>query len=201
MTSTAGGPRFASTSYLIRTRLLRLFGGAFHVYDASGRLALYTEMKRFRLREDLRLYPDEQRTPELLRIATQSILDIAGAYDVHDSTSGEHIGTLRRAGLSSTFYRDRWTILDPAGREVGFIEEDSALKGLVRRYVEILALFLPQRYHAVVGGRTVASFRQRFNPLILKLEVDFTDDVDRVLDRRLGLAAGVLLSAIEGRQQ
>jgi uncharacterized protein YxjI len=201
MTSTAGGEPFASPRYLIRTKLLRLFGGAFHVFDATGRLALYTEMKRFRLREDLRLYPDEQCTPELLRIATQSIFDIAGAYDVHDSTTGEHIGTLRRAGLSSTFYRDRWTILSADGREIGFIEEDSVLKGLVRRYIEILALFLPQRYHAVVGARTVASFQQRFNPLILKLEVDFTEDADHALDRRLGLAAGVLLSAIEGRQQ
>ena len=47
----------------------------------------------------------------------------------------------------------------------------------------------------------VAEYRQRFNPFILKLDVDFSADGDGRLDKRLGIAAGVLLSAIEGRQE
>ena len=108
---------FADTGYTIRAKLLRLFGGAFHLYRADGSLALYTEMKRFRLREDIRLYADETMRDELLRIRTQSILDIAGAYDVEASATGERIGTLRRSGISSTFARDHWTILDAEGSD------------------------------------------------------------------------------------
>lgn len=188
------------SSYLLRTKLLRVFGGAFHIYDDSGNLVLYSEQKRFKLKEDFRLYSDESQQEELLHISTQSMLDISGAYDVQDSISGEHVGTLRREGLSSTFVRDNWQILNSEGKTIGRIQEDSLGKALVRRFVEIASLLLPQKYHAIIDDQVVATYRQRFNPLILKLVVDFSSDSDGRFDRRLGLAAAVLLNAIEGRQ-
>lgn len=192
--------RFAHASYTIRTRFFRLFGGAFHIYDDRGNLALYSDMKRFRLKEDIRLYDDDAKTTELLRISTQSIFDFSGAYDVHDSASGERLGTLKRAGLSSTFLRDRWTVHDANGKEIGEIVEDSTVKALARRFSDTLSLLMPQRYHAEIEGRRAAVYRQRFNPVIFKLDVDFADDPEAVFDRRLALAAGVLFSAVEGRQ-
>lgn len=193
--------RFAHSRYLVRAKLLRIFGGAFHIHDPEGELVLYTEQKRFRIKEDIRLYTDESMRRELLRISTQSVFDIAGAYDVQDSVNGERVGTLKRSGLTSTFLRDHWELLDGEGSVVGELHEDSTLKALVRRLVDVAALLLPQRYHLTMGERTVANFHQRFNPLILKLEVDFSPDTGGRLDRRLGLAAAVLVSAIEGRQQ
>lgn len=192
--------RFCHSRYTIRSKLLRFWGGAYHIYDERGELALYADMKRFRVREDIRLYSDESKATELLRITTQSILDIAGAYDVEDPVAGEQVGSLKRGGLSSTFLRDAWTILDTQGREIGRLEEESTLKGLVRRYVEVVTLFLPQRFQARMEGNLVARYSQRFNPFILKLDVDFSPDPSGQLDRRLGIAAGVLLAAIEGRQ-
>ncbi len=192
--------RLGHDRYQVRSKFLRLFGGAYHIYDDAGGLALYSEMKRFRLKEDIRLYDDESMTRERLRISTQSIFDISGAYDVVDSAGGERIGTLRRAGLSSTFMRDRWAILDADGREIGEIQEDSLLKALARRFVEFVSFILPQKYHVNIDGALAATIQQRFNPVILKLDVDFSADADQRLDRRLGLAAAVLLSAVEGRQ-
>ncbi len=193
--------RFQHPRYTIRRKFFRLFGDAFHLYTDTGELALYSNMKRFRIREDIRLYSDESQEQELLRISTRSIFDFAGAYDVHDSQSNEHVGTLRRAGFKSSFLRDHWTFLDSEGQEIGTLEEDSMLKALVRRYIEVLAFFFPQHYHASVGDKPAAEYRQRFNPFILKLDVDFSADGDGRLDKRLGIAAGVLLSAIEGRQE
>jgi hypothetical protein len=46
----------------------------------------------------------------------------------------------------------------------------------------------------------VADLRQNFNPFSYQLNVDFSMDVNKLLDRRLGLAAGILLAAVEGRQ-
>lgn len=192
--------RFTHPSYTIRSKFFRLFGGAFHIYDDGGDLVLYSDQKRFRLKEDIRLYDDEDKSTELLRISTHSVFDISGAYDVHDSLAGERVGTLKRHGITSAFLRDQWTVHDGSGREVGVIIEDSAIKALVRRYVDAMAWLLPQRYHVEIGGRPVAVFSQRFNPIILKLDVDFAADPQGALDRRLGLAAAVLFSAIEGRQ-
>jgi uncharacterized protein YxjI len=193
--------RFQHPHYTIRSKFFRLFGDAFHIYDAQGNLRLYSNMKRFRLREDIRLYADESMRDELLRINTRSIFDFSGAYDVVDSRTDERVGTLRRAGLKSSFLQDHWSILNSDGNDIGTLEEDSMLKALARRYLEILSIFLPQRYHASLNGRTVARYQQRFNPVILKLDLDFSADPDQQLDRRLGLATGVLLSAIEGRQE
>jgi len=198
--TTDHGVRFTHPQYTIRTKFFRLFGGAFHIYDHQGGLALYSDMKRFRLKEDIRLYDDEAKGTELLRISTQSIFDISGAYDVHDSVSGERVGTLKRAGISSTFLRDRWIVHDGQGAEIGEIVEDSTIKALARRFVDAVAFLMPQHYHAEIKGRTAAVYRQRFNPVIFKLDLDFSGDPEGVFDRRLALAAGVLFSAVEGRQ-
>jgi hypothetical protein len=47
----------------------------------------------------------------------------------------------------------------------------------------------------------VADLKQAFNPFSYQLNIDFSMDINKVLDRRLGIAAGVLLAAVEGRQQ
>lgn len=192
--------RFTHTHYLVRRKVLRIFGGAFHIYDADGNVVLYCHQKRFKLREDLRIYESEEQQTELLKITTKSVFDISGTYDVVDSVSDERVGSLRRSGISSTFMRDHWTILDGDGNEIGEIAEDSMLKALVRRFIDAASLLMPQAYHVNIGGQQVAELKQTFNPFIYKLNVDFTGDDEVRLDRRLGLAAAILLAAIEGKQ-
>lgn len=184
--------------YLIRRQVFTLVHTNMHVYDAAGALALYTRMKGFRLKEDLRLYADESMQRELLAITTQQVIDFSAAYQVHDVVRDETVGSLKRRGLKSMM-RDEWLITDAEDRELAIIREDNMVKALVRRFLDFAALLMPQRYHAEIDGATVVTYRQHFNPFVHKLAVDFTDPGQR-LDRRLGLAAGVLLMAIEGRQ-
>ncbi|RKH59240.1 hypothetical protein D7X96_35685 [Corallococcus interemptor] len=125
-----------------------------------------------------------------------------GAFHIYDEAgnvafySRERGGALRRKALSSIL-RDTWLILDVDGNEVGKVEEDSMLLALVRRFLTNL---LPQTFTGTLGGEQVLSFRQHFNPFIQKIDLDFSMDTQRRLDRRLGIAAAVLLCAIEGRQ-
>ncbi len=46
----------------------------------------------------------------------------------------------------------------------------------------------------------VASMDQAFNPFVYRLLVDFSFDSRCRLDRRVGIAAAILLAAVEGRQ-
>ena len=192
--------RFAHPTYLVRRKVLKLVGGAFHIFDPAGNVVLYSKMKAFKLKEDIRLYTDEDMQTEVLTIQARQILDISAAYDVMDPVSGDTVGSLRRKGMKSTFLRDEWTICGPDEAQIGSIKEDSTLKALARRFVDFVALLLPQQYHVEVGGQTVCQFSQNFNPFVYKLNVDFTSDPDMKLDRRLGLAAAVLMAAIEGKQ-
>lgn len=195
--------------FLIRQKVIKLFGGAFHVYDPAGNVVLYCKMKAFKLREDLSLFAGEDQQAPLMRIKARQIIDFGAAYDVFDLTAtsdsgaagegGAKVGALRRKGLKSML-RDSWEILDPADNLIGAITEDSAMKALVRRFVDLASAFMPQAYHAEVNGQRVLEMRQNFNPFVKKLTCDFSHDPQHQLDRRLGIAAAVLLLAVEGRQ-
>lgn len=190
------GDRFSHQTYLIRRKILRILGGAFHVYGPSGELLFYSKMKRMKLREDIRIYSDESMSQQVLSIKARSIFDIATTYDVVDSVTQQHVGALKRSGIKSMI-RDEWRLLDTSDQEIGVIQEDSLPLALLRRFLSDL---IPQRYHCEVNGSTVATFQQNFNPFLLKLTVDFSADRTNAVDRRLGLAAAILLTAIEGRQ-
>jgi len=46
----------------------------------------------------------------------------------------------------------------------------------------------------------LGKINQAFNPFIQWFTVDFSPDFEKILDRKLGIAAVILLLAIEGRQ-
>lgn len=191
--------RFSATNYLIRRKILKLLGAAFFVEAPEGNVILYADLKAFKLKEDIRLYTGEDKTQEVLRIGARNILDVSATYDVFESATNTKIGALRRKGLKSVI-RDEWIILDAQDREMGGIAEDSMLLALVRRFIEYATLLLPQKYTVTVGNREVGHFSQTYNPLVANIRADFSMDPQGVLDRRLGVAAAILMSAIEGKQ-
>jgi hypothetical protein len=68
---------------------------------------------------------------------------------------------------------------------------------LVRRFLTNL---VPQSFDGTINGQKVCHFKQNFNPFVTKITLDFAMDTNGRLDRRLGIAAAVLLCAIEGKQ-
>lgn len=185
-------------TYVLKRQVLRLMGAGFRIFEAnSGRLVAYCDQKGFRLREDIRIYSDESKTREVLAIQARTIMDFSAAYDIYDTVERYKVGALRRKGFSS-LVRDEWEVLDPQDRQIGVVHEDSLQLALIRR---LLLSLIPQNYDMVMhDGRTVCDLKQNFNPFTYNLTIDFSMDPTGTLDRRLGLAAGVLLGAIEGKQ-
>jgi hypothetical protein len=95
--------------------------------------------------------------------------------------------------------RDEWEILDTNDQVTGMLFEDSVRQALLRRL--LLGSLLPQNYDMTLGETRVADLRQRFNLFAYQMDIDFTMDPTRTLDRRLGIAAATLLSIIEGKQR
>jgi uncharacterized protein YxjI len=186
--------------YIVRRQFFKLFGAAFHIYDETQTQVLfYSKQKAFKLREDIRLYTGEDMQTELLTIQARQVMDWGASYDVYDAIERRKVGALRRKAMSS-IVRDQWIILDVNDQPIGQVQEDSLFKALLRRFVELVTLFLPQSYTVEVGGSPVGVFTQNFNPFVQKITVDFSVDSGNRLDRRLGIAAAVLMCAIEGRQ-
>lgn len=188
--------RYAHNVYLIRRKIFTLFGGAYHIYDPSGQICFYCKQKAFKLKEDIRVYASGNMQDEVLSIQARSMVDFSASYDVMDPTTGEKVGVLRRKGWSS-MVRDEWEVLDASDNPIGAIREDSMGLALLRRFFSNL---IPQKFHCDVHGQTVWTFQQNFNPFVLKITLDFSMDSQNLLDRRLGIAAALLLCAIEGRQ-
>lgn len=187
---------FQFNQYLLKRQVFALTG-KLRFYNPQGELVLFSEQKMFKLREDIRVFADEQKTQQILSIKARQIVDFSAAYDVVDSVSGEKVGALRRKGLKSIL-RDEWEVLDVNDAVVGLLFEDSMPLAMLRRLV--VGSLLPQNYDLTINNQRVADLKQRFNPFRYDMDIDFSMDTAQQLDRRIGLAAAILLAIIEGRQ-
>lgn len=189
-------PIFQHSSYLLKRQAIALTG-KFRFYDPMGNMVMFSEQKMFKLREDIRVYSDESKTQEVLSIKARQIIDFSAAYDVVDTAMNQKVGALRRKGLRSIL-RDEWEVLDANDNMIGLIFEDSIGLALLRRF--LLGSWLPQNYDITLGQTRVGDLRQNFNLFRYELNLDFSMDVSHSLDRRLGIAAGTLLAAVEGKE-
>ncbi|MFF2910193.1 hypothetical protein [Paenibacillus sp. NPDC057934] len=187
---------FTHTEYVIRKKVFSVLGAKLHIYDSAGELVLYSHLKAFKLKEDISIYTDESMYKELLRIKARSIIDFGATYDVYDTETGEHLGSLRRNGFKS-IVKDEWTLLDSHDLEIGKIREESFAMALLSRIFPII----PQNYNVVIDGISIPVFRRNLNPFVSKVTADFAEDRKTMIDRRLGIAAGILLCAIENKQE
>ncbi|MEN6409149.1 MAG: hypothetical protein ABFD44_05480 [Anaerolineaceae bacterium] len=183
-------------TYLLHKQVFS-FTGRFRIYNPEGQMVLFCQQKIFKLREDLRVYADEAMTQPMLAIQARQIMDFSAAYDVSDALTGEKVGALRRRGWKS-IARDEWEVLDAYDRPVGVLIEDSLGHAMLRRL--LLGSLFPQNYDLLVNDRRVMDLRQRFHMFRYVLELDFRENSNHEVDPRLGIAAGILLAAIEGKQ-
>ncbi len=172
-------------------------GGAFRIMDEGGNLLLYSRQKLFKLKEDIRVFDNTDMKREILNIKARQIIDFSAAYDVIDSQTQEKVGALRRRGFKSMF-RDSWEILEKNDNLFAAVKEDNPVLALLRRW---FLNIIPQTYIIESAtGQPLGTIKQKFNLFIHKFDIDFSIDQGKVLDRRLGIAAVILLLAIEGRQ-
>jgi hypothetical protein len=183
------------TQFTIRRKVFTLLATKFHVYSADGRLLGFCKQKAFKLKEDIRFYTDETMADERLVITARAVIDFSAVYDIIDGQTKQKIGVLQRKGLKSMF-RDEWAVLDENEYPIGMIREDDAWLALIRRTI---FKFLPQKYHMFdQTGRMLAEYQTHFNPFIHRMTV--TVGRDCPCNPLLTIAAGILLMAIEGRQ-
>ena len=189
-------PAFQHNTYLFRRKVLKLFGGAFHVYDERGNLIFYSKQKAFKLRDDFRIYSDEKMRQELLTIKTPQIFDFGATYNVQDSTTGAPVGSIKRKAIKSLF-KDEWTFQSNEGQKIGTLTEKSIAGALLSRFIKLI----PQSYIIFsYDGRVIAEIQQHFNPFVLKYSMKLLTH-EPLIDRRLLISAGILLAGIERRQE
>ena len=180
-----------------RKKFFKIFGGEIRIYDKDKkRLLYYVKQKAFKLKEDILIY-DESLNQVFLRIRAESILDLGTKYNIYKIQNDQEIkiGSIKREFIKS-IWRDSWKILDIQNQEIGYIQEDSLFKALLRRYLTNL---IPQKFEIYYKNKLSGVLKQTFNPFIAQYYADFSMNPDFPLE--FAIASLVLLQIIEGRQE
>lgn len=176
-----------SDTYEIKQKILAL-GNKYRIYE-GGELVLKSKQKKLKMKEDFRFY-DEEDEP-VLKVTTDQILDVAASYTVVDERNDETVGAIKR---NWTLLRHEWELIDSENRIIGTVKEDNVIMALGRRFVTTL---IPYRYEILSqGGDHLGDIKGKF-ALRDRYKLDLRPDEDQEIDRRLGVAAAVLIDAIE----
>ena len=182
--------------YLIREKFLKIFGNKFHIMDENGQLYGFCEQKRFRIKEDIRLYDDENKNNEWLVIKQRNLVDAWGGFDIFDPKAGILLGTVRRKFWKSIL-RTKWQVLNPDGNDIGMLLEDSMAQAIARR---VFLGILPKKYTLhTMGNNNPITMRQKFNPIIRKLIVNIPPENN--FNRKFIAGLAIVISALDGRGQ
>ena len=190
-------PTIFQQDFFVARRKIFSFAPKLYIWDREGRTLAFVRQKFFTLRDDVRVFTDETQSFELLRIKGRKIVDFGSAFDVTDSLNNQKVGVLKRRGWKSLL-RAEWIIMDTFDQEIGRIQEDSAVLAAVRRLV---FRFIPQNFTFELGGQVVGTAKQSWNIFAPTMTVDFTADPGKRLDRRVLVAAIMLLMSVEKNQE
>src|SRR5690606_36030991 len=149
-------------------QILKLVGATIRTFDENNQLLARADQKGFKLKEEVTFFHDEQRTNPMFSVKARNVFDLAATYDLTDN-NGQRIGSLRRKGVSSTFVRHQWVMLNENALEIARIKEDSQALALLRSWIDMVSLLVPQKFTVPVGETVLGHIQQNRNPLTIRL--------------------------------
>ena len=165
--------------------LVGLFGGII--------LAIMLSKKR-----DVLFYRDDTKQELLLEVKQDQKFAFLNATFTINDPAGQNLGRLRKNYLFNLF-RKRWYCTGSNGDLVCMAKEDSIVLSLLRRLLGPFFGLLRANYIIVDAQERLLGEFNRKMTLLDRYVVDFTHDSARSLDRRLGMALGVMLDTGERR--
>jgi uncharacterized protein YxjI len=160
----------------------------------------FVRQKRMAIKEDIRFYADENEARELWRIKARSLMEFGGRYDV-TTPEGERIGVLEKV-FGKSLLRSTWRILDSSEQELAIAKERSVPIAILRRVIDAVPYgdFVPIPFHFTIDAeeRHLGDLNRRFG-VRDTYDLDVSGDVERAIDRRLAIALGIALDALQSR--
>jgi hypothetical protein len=160
----------------------------------------FVRQKKLAIKEDIRFFADESEHEELFRIKARKIMEFRTKYDV-TTPAGERIGVLEKV-FGKSILRSTWRIHDENEQELAVAEEKSVPVAILRRVIDAVPYgdFIPIVFQFTIkmNGSQIGEMRRPIgvrDRYILKLH----GDPDRRIDRRLVVALGVALDALQSR--
>jgi len=150
-----------------------IFGARLQIQDLDAARGLTAQVAPLRFRSQIHIRSKGPSEQEILHIEARRVLSWGGPYDVFDSGSNALVAVIRKRLAGD------WEIYDAQDQLLGVVTRGEWGMGHATD-------------RAVIGTTQVGSLHWS-NVLKPALELDYSMDVDQLLDHRVGLAAGVLL--------
>ena len=169
--------------------------------ESSGPIVTYAEQKRLALKEQITFWSSADKNTALFTLKAERTIDIAGRYNVR-SSSDEAIGYLRKV-FGKSLLRSTWEVYDANNNLLFTGREKNLSIAIIRRIGTLLPVvgdvleFLPFNFEFLREG-VVAGYHQRQFGLRDNYQIHLESSLDDV-DRRLVLALGVALDALQSR--
>ncbi len=181
-------------------QLIRPMANLYRISAGSGPVA-FVRQKKLAIKEDIRFYADESQTEELFRIKARSLMEFGGRYDV-TTPEGERVGVLGKV-FGKSLLRSTWSIMDANEQELAIAKERSVPVAILRRVIDAVPYgnFIPIPFHFTIdaGDRHLGDLNRRFG-VRDTYDLVLTGDVEpRTIDRRLAIALGIALDALQSR--
>ena len=173
--------------------------------DSDGEPFCFVEQKRFKFKEDIRFFADDSKSEEVLKILARQRFDPRARYDV-TTPDGTKVGEIQKV-FGSSLLRSTYALYDAAGTEVARVRERKLWVALFRRFVGLVPylgdfadwLPIPYDFEFLRGDERIGMHSRRRWKWRDVYDIDLTADTERVLDRRLVLAAAVGMDALQAR--
>ena len=172
--------------------------------SAEGQPVAFVRQKRLAIKEDIRFFVDENETEELFRLKARALMEFGGRYDV-TTPAGERIGVLEKV-FGKSLLRSTWRVLDASEQELAIAKERSVPVAILRRLIDAVPYgdFVPIPFHFTIdtvvdgGDRHLGDLNRRFG-VRDTYDLDLSGDTERMIDRRLAIALGIALDALQSR--
>ena len=173
--------------------------------DKPGDSFCFVEQKRFKFKEDIRFFTDDDKSTELMRILARQRFDPRARYDIA-AADGTKIGEIQKV-FGKSLLRSTYQIFDAGGNEVAIAQERNFVVALFRRLVGLVpyigdyADWLPIPYHFnfMRGEEKLGTHTRQLWKFRDVYTIDMSGDPQRTVDRRLVLGIAVGMDALQAR--
>jgi len=191
---------WATQDTFVIDQLIRPMANLYRISAGSQPIA-FVRQKKLAIKEDIRFYADESQTEELFRIKARALMEFGGRYDV-TTPAGERVGVLEKV-FGKSLLRSTWRILDANEEELAIAKERSVPMAILRRVIDAVPYgdFIPIVFHFTIdteAGSHLGDLNRRLG-LRDTYDLDLSGDAERTIDRRLGIALGIALDALQSR--
>jgi uncharacterized protein YxjI len=170
--------------------------------DTKGEQIAFAEQNRFAFREAVKVWTNDSKSTVFFTINADKLLDIHGKFLVKDG-AGNLIGYCRKV-FGASLLRSTWEVYDARDQLLFRAREKSRTMAIARRiaqfvpYLADIAPFFPFNFVYEKDGTIVGIHKRVWGRLTDQYMLELHEQL-KECDRRLVLALGILLDALQDR--